>query len=983
MSEINASKVVQLYSHNCRRNFVGIQLSKGDFSYQNLSGIDFSGADLQGTNFTGATLRGAKFAQAQMVTTSFRGADIRGATFVDANLKKTDFTQATAGIRPVLKVILSCVLILLAIISGVAHGHASGITFSDTPLVSSLSTVAYQHYFLVPRSVMLSALAIFATVSIWNGIGNSMAAIALTVTGIFLVATVVALVFFKDTLWNVVDYALWGVAGSMAWATFGTVTLAINATMLSVLGSTILIPLAVLVAGLGTLGLSIIEPDFLTSWQHPEAWGVAFFLNGLGGYLAWRAYQAQPHFRWMRRLAVFIITAIDSTNFSRANLSEADFTGATLGLVKLTDQVCLQQTGFYQAKKLEHARLHDTYLNDPIVRKLLVEKRVEREQFCQFDSLNLQGVNLQEATLIGGSFVGTDFSHANLQGADLSQANLTRVQLDSALLTGATLTGATIEGWSITHRTQLHGVACEHVFMKWVNPGDADQNPLRKPDSYREIFKEGEFVDFIQPLFTTLDLYHTQDVDPRAIAISYKHLEESYPEAQLDIVAIEKRGRQKEQVLLRVETTQGSDLSELSDTYLETYNQLRQLPKNSLLLLVAEQNFQINLLTQRIQSMLGQVKKATASSDTTPKRLSNLVVFTFTHGDLNQGFSMSVLIWPHQSQLPEIVTSHLPPAAAVNEAYHNWSQLYRAIYSDSSRISFSTEANEIRNISLLELENCALQLVQTFNHWLRSDAFLKISDKLREKFTASDEIRIVVQTKSAEVCCLPWQSWNFTESYPKVEFAFGQSFTNLSSRPTSARKQRRILAVLGNSKGIDIRADQALLEELSNPAIEVIFLHEPTRQEFHDVLRDAQGWDILYFAGHSETGHGKGYEIPSGTIQLNAFDHLQFSELRFALTKAVDQGLQLAIFNSCDGVGLAQQLETLQIPQVVVMKELVPDPIARLFLQNFLKAFAVGEPLQIALREARQQLECVQDRFPYASWLPLLFQNSAEEPGVW
>ncbi|NER83511.1 MAG: pentapeptide repeat-containing protein, partial [Leptolyngbya sp. SIO1D8] len=406
MSEIDASKILQLYRSDRRRNFVGIQLRKGDLSYQNLSGVDFSGADLQGTDFTGAVLRGAKFAQTQVTAARFRGADIQGATFVDATLKQTDFTQAKAGMRPTLKVVLVSVLVLLAAISGVAHGHASGITFSDTPLVSSLSNDAYQHYFLIPRSVMLSALAIFAAVSIWNGISNSLAAIALTVTGIFLTATIIALGFFKETLWSVVDYSLWGVAGSMAWAAFGTVTLAINGTMLSVLGSAALIPLAVLAAGLGTVGLITIEPDFLTSWQHPEAWGVAFFFNGLGGYLAWRGYQAQLHFRWMRRLAVFLITTIDNTDFSQADLTEADFTAATLEQVKFANQVRLQQTCFYQTKKLDHARLHGTYLSNPTVRKLLVEKRVEPDQFCQFDGLNLQGVNLRGAILIAGSFVG-------------------------------------------------------------------------------------------------------------------------------------------------------------------------------------------------------------------------------------------------------------------------------------------------------------------------------------------------------------------------------------------------------------------------------------------------------------------------------------------------------------------------------------------------------------------------------------------------
>ncbi|WP_375495673.1 hypothetical protein [uncultured Nostoc sp.] len=35
---------------------------------------------------------------------------------------------------------------------------------------------------------------------------------------------------------------------------------------------------------------------------------------------------------------------------------------------------------------------------------------------------------------------------------------------------------------------------------------------------------DGEFGDFIKPIFDTLDLYHNQGVDPRAIAISFKEL---------------------------------------------------------------------------------------------------------------------------------------------------------------------------------------------------------------------------------------------------------------------------------------------------------------------------------------------------------------------------------------------------------------------------------------------------------------------------
>ena len=48
--------------------------------------------------------------------------------------------------------------------------------------------------------------------------------------------------------------------------------------------------------------------------------------------------------------------------------------------------------------------------------------------------------------------------------------------------------------------------------------------------------------DFIKPIVDTLDLYHHQGVDPRAIAISFKELAEKHPEAELRIVGMEVKG---------------------------------------------------------------------------------------------------------------------------------------------------------------------------------------------------------------------------------------------------------------------------------------------------------------------------------------------------------------------------------------------------------------------------------------------------------
>ena len=86
---------------------------------------------------------------------------------------------------------------------------------------------------------------------------------------------------------------------------------------------------------------------------------------------------------------------------------------------------------------------------------------------------------------------------------------------------------------------------------------------------------------------------------------------------------------------------------------------------------------------------------------------------------------------------------------------------------------------------------------------------------------------------------------------------------------------------------------------------------------------------------------------------------------------------QLTIFNSCDGLGLAYELEQLHIPQSIVMREPVPDRVAQEFLKQFLSTFAAGESLAVAVRLARESLQGLEGEFPAASWLPIVFQNPA------
>ena len=136
------------------------------------------------------------------------------------------------------------------------------------------------------------------------------------------------------------------------------------------------------------------------------------------------------------------------------------------------------------------------------------------------------------------------------------------------------------------------------------SPTKKDPNPRRKPDNWEENFEGDDFADFIKPIFDTLDLYHNQGVDPRAIAISWKELAEKNPDAQLQFASMEVKGENN--LLLRLKTKPNADLSQLSADYFETYNQIKALVEEEVKKLIAEaeNNPQLRRLESFVETAL-------------------------------------------------------------------------------------------------------------------------------------------------------------------------------------------------------------------------------------------------------------------------------------------------------------------------------------------------------------------------------------------
>ncbi|MEL6930885.1 MAG: CHASE2 domain-containing protein, partial [Cyanobacteria bacterium J06600_6] len=149
-----------------------------------------------------------------------------------------------------------------------------------------------------------------------------------------------------------------------------------------------------------------------------------------------------------------------------------------------------------------------------------------------------------------------------------------------------------------------------------------------------------------------------------------------------------------------------------------------------------------------------------------------------------------------------------------------------------------------------------------------------------------------------------------------------------------------------------------------------------TIPELYRCLWD-ETWDIIFFAGHSRTLERQ------GILYLNSQDRLTIQQLKNGFKQAISSGLQLAIFNSCDGLGLAEELGKLSLPQSIVMRLPIPDKMAQQFVKRFLRAYAGGDSLYLAMRRAREQLESYEQDFPCASWLPIIYQNPAVIPPQW
>ncbi|RUS94453.1 hypothetical protein DSM106972_093480 [Dulcicalothrix desertica PCC 7102] len=236
---------------------------------------------------------------------------------------------------------------------------------------------------------------------------------------------------------------------------------------------------------------------------------------------------------------------------------------------------------------------------------------------------NLSGADLSGADLSGADLSGADLSGADLSNADLSGADLSGADLSGADLSGADLTGAIVKNARFVNNQVIHKqLFSKRIQVYWKILTDIlgeSIYPLmlvyvfqkyKLEALYNRVWEINIFIVIIAILLSIqllnkfieitkdknfpIAFTEVNELNLLAIAFSFKRLVENYPQAELNIINIEKT---KDIYIIKVSVSKNADVIYLSEEFHTYYREVKRLPLENLKSLVNGDVLALNLLT--------------------------------------------------------------------------------------------------------------------------------------------------------------------------------------------------------------------------------------------------------------------------------------------------------------------------------------------------------------------------------------------------
>jgi CHASE2 domain-containing sensor protein len=351
----------------------------------------------------------------------------------------------------------------------------------------------------------------------------------------------------------------------------------------------------------------------------------------------------------------------------------------------------------------------------------------------------------------------------------------------------------------------------------------------------------------------------------------------------------------------------------------------------------------------------------------------------------------------------QTLTAELAYPENIIADYKKWQSIYHNFYSQELR-------GKVINIGVVapppvdwqaQLVQAEAKLLYEFHQWLRGKELYDIRSILtannfnsqninnpstsksptKSKNTSKDfNTDIFISCNTPELTRLPWEAWEINSKSLTTKLRIARQPLNIHQSTQKIKRtpgKIRILAIFGDNSGLNFeREKQAILGLQKLIKVDLISWQEGTdihkfKYEIVNKLTSTQGWDILFFAGHSRETDLTGGQIsiaPNATISL--------SEIEKPLAIAIARGLQFALFNSCDGLSIANKLVELGLNQVAIMREPIHNRVAEEIFVQFLNNIAQYEDVHQALLAACDYLKLEKNlTYPSAYLIPSLFRH--------
>jgi hypothetical protein len=283
-----------------------------------------------------------------------------------------------------------------------------------------------------------------------------------------------------------------------------------------------------------------------------------------------------------------------------------------------------------------------------------------------------------------------------------------------------------------------------------------------------------------------------------------------------------------------------------------------------------------------------------------------------------------------------------------------------------------------------QLVQAEARLLSEFHRWLRQGELADIRQTIGA--AARDApLDLFLTCDPIAIARLPWETWEIGAEFGGRGIRIARSPNNIrlaALTPTPKHRKARVLVILGDETGLNFQGDRQALQSLKS-LVDITFVGWTPGQDtvalktaICKAIANPQGWDILFFAGHSNEA-----DAVAGHIYIAPQTALAIRELLPYLQTARSHGLQFALFNSCCGLTIADALIELGLSQVAIMREPIHNQVAHNFLVQFLQSLAHHRDVHDSLQDACRHLKLEQHlTYPSADLVPSLFRHPDSVP---